>query len=246
MNKMIAKRIGFIEAMTYELDELVKRFTKEQTKVEEIYGKKFYIVQYSNLELIITLSGVGKVNSALTTTVMIMKYDPDIIINVGVAGGFKEGQKLLDLFIAEEFIYTDVDATNFGFLPGQVPYDQPRYNNVSKELIQMIKELESESKIPTKVHYGLLGSSDSFIRTDEQVQKIKELFSDVACVEMEGTSIAQICTKFNKPVLSIRSFSDIAIEKKDNTVDFENLLEVATKTSTDLCMALLDKISSQQ
>lgn len=237
------KRIGFLEAMKEELDSLLKQFPSSQIKVEKRDFIDFYLINFKNLELIVCLCGVGKVNSGITTALMITHYNPDAIINVGVAGGFRNDQHIFDLFIAESFVYTDVDIMNMGLKPGQILFD-PQQFPASHELVNVVKQLEHDKKIDTNVHYGLLGSSDSFIRTKEQVTKIQKLYNnEVGCVEMEGASIAHACYKFGKPVLSIRSLSDIAVSEEDNTNDFTTFLEKATFVSTKLCMSILSILS---
>lgn len=258
--KLAVHTIAFIAAMKEELAALVDEFSpKSETDIIHASEGKvdITIIQYKGIKIIAALSGVGKVNSAYTTTVLLVKYHPDIVINVGVAGGFDKAQKILDFAIAESFIYTDVDITNLNFKPGQI-MGEPLYFPASEKLNCLIKSLEDDMRTTfskefqeikekrINFHYGILGSSDQFIYRDDQVKNIQKNFPNVICVEMEGASIAHVCYKFDTPIVAIRSLSDIAVSKEDNTVDFSNSLEVASKSAAMLSILLVEKISKEQ
>lgn len=249
--KLKVSSIAFIAAMEEELTSLLESLSKMgqiDTSKEKVGQVAINVIKYKNLTIFAALSGVGKVNSAFTTTVILLTYHPSIVINVGVAGGFDKAQHILDFAIANSFVYTDVDITNLGFEPGQL-LNEPCYFPANEELISVIKSLESEAKskfnLPNLAfHYGLLGSSDQFIWRDDQVKRIRKDFSDVICVEMEGASIAHVCLKFNAPLLSIRSLSDIAVADKDNTSDFSGALEKASKLAALLSVLLIEKYAN--
>ena len=256
--KVTIQTIAFIAAMKEELAALVNEFSpKSETDIVHVTEGKvdITIIQYQGIKIIAALSGVGKVNSAYSTTVLLVKYHPDIVINVGVAGGFNKNQKIFDFAIANSFVYTDVDITNLNFPYGQI-MGEPLYFPASEKLNNVIKSLENDMKVTfTKefpnqksninFHYGILGSSDQFICRDDQVKNIQKNFPDVICVEMEGASIAHVSYKFDTPIVAIRSLSDIAVSEKDNTDDFSNSLEVASKSAALLSIFVVEKISKQ-
>ena len=64
-------------------------------------------------EVIVVRSGIGKVASAVTTTLLIHQYGVNMVINTGSAGGIGEGLKVGDLVIADKLAYFDVDVTGF-------------------------------------------------------------------------------------------------------------------------------------
>lgn len=197
---------------------------------------------YKEIKIIAALSGVGKVNAAMTTVLMISSFSPDAIVNVGCAGGFRNNQKVLDIVIADSFVYTDVDITNLGFAPGQL-LNEERFFPADPELINILKNtLSSDILSKHAVHYGPVGSADSFIRTKQQITKIQQDFETVLCVEMEGCAIAHVCKHCNTPLLSIRTLSDIAVSDEDNTSDFQSFLEEASKLAANICINLLDSI----
>lgn len=259
-SKVAIRSIAFIAAMKEELAALLDKFApKSEADIIHVTEGKVDITvfQFKGIKIIAALSGIGKVNSAYSTTVLLVKYHPDIVINVGVAGGFNKSQKIFDFAIAKSFVYTDVDIVNLNLKPGQI-MGEPLYFPASEKLNNLIKSLEDNmsnvfaKEFPTiqdkKIcfHYGILGSSDQFIYRDDQVKNIQKNFSDVICVEMEGASIAHVCYKFEIPIVAIRSLSDIAVSEKDNTGDFSNSLEIASKSAALLSILLVEEIAKQQ
>ena len=87
------KRVGIIFAMEEELNEL-KKYLKIE-KEYKIFELTFYEGIINNVECILVESGVGKVNAARTTQILIDNIKVDYIFNIGVAGGVDESLKLL-------------------------------------------------------------------------------------------------------------------------------------------------------
>ena len=66
------------------------------------------------------LTGVGKVNAALTAATVIAMHKPKLVINFGTAGGITVGKGLHE---CTEFVQRDMLCTDLGFAPGQTPYE---------------------------------------------------------------------------------------------------------------------------
>ena len=237
----IMKKIAFIAAMKEELTELLNILPVESSKTVIEQKIEITIIDMKNVQIIAALSGVGKVNAALTVSYILLKYHPDLVINVGVAGGFQIDQKIFDFVIAEKFMYTDVDCCSFGFELGQM-YNEPLYFPADQQFVNKIKTFENNFDV--KFHYGIIGSSDQFISKKEQVERIQKNFKDIVCVEMEGAAIAHVCYKFEVPIVAIRTLSDIAVAEHDNSVDFNQFLSKASKMAAQLCSTLINDISS--
>lgn len=115
----------------------------------------------------ITQSGIGKVNAAISTTLLINKFKPDIIINTGSAGALDESLNVGDVLISDDVKYHDADATAFGYEYGQVP-QMPVAFQSSKPLIDKVSQVVQQQQLTAKV--GLIVSGDSFIGSVEQRQ----------------------------------------------------------------------------
>ena len=91
--------IGIIGAMDVEVDGIKKNI--ENLKTEEFSGMKFFVGTLYGKEIVVVKSGEGKVNSAMAAQTMILKYNPEFIVNSGVAGGLHPDIKVMDIAIAE-------------------------------------------------------------------------------------------------------------------------------------------------
>ena len=75
---------------------------------------KFYRGKLNSKEVVLTQSGIGKVNVfAISTTLLIEKFNPKLIINTGSA--LDESLSVGDMLISNDVVYHDVDATAFGY-----------------------------------------------------------------------------------------------------------------------------------
>ena len=77
-------------------------------------------------KIILTQSGIGKVNAALRTQTLILNYTPDCIINTGVAGGIDMSTRMFDIVIGRETVYHDVWLGD-GNVIGQIEGLPPRF-----------------------------------------------------------------------------------------------------------------------
>lgn len=112
-------KIGIIGAME---EEILLLKSKMSNKKEWTEAKADFIEgQIGEVEVVLVRCGIGKVNAALTTTLLLAKHDIDLIVNTGSAGGIGAGLHVGDVVIASEMAYHDVDATVFGYSIGQVP-----------------------------------------------------------------------------------------------------------------------------
>lgn len=253
------KSIAFITPMNSELDGVLNALgpdDKSQIKNETVGGVEMHSFNYAGIAIVAALCGIGKVNSAYSTTVVLTTYNPDIIINVGVAGGFSKDQEILDFVFSVNFTYTDVDCHGENTALGQIS-GEPSHFPADEGLIQLIKDNQAEfiQKLYVKTNYpdykresvnffyGTIGSADQFIWNDDQTAHISTNFPEVICVEMEGASIAHVAYKFKKPILTIRSLSDIAVSDHDNSEDYQNSFVDASNIAGELAHLLIEKIA---
>ena len=234
--------IALIAAMKEELDALLVRFPEHEVRPQ--FNTQLYHARCGSQELVITQSGVGKVNAACTLTLLLSDFNPVCVINTGCAGGLQSDQHILDLVVPEQVAYTDVDVTPLGFAYGQILGSEPRFNADSK-LLAHLRCVLNTHPVPIPCHHGLLGSSDSFIYQQEQLERINRHFGDaVHCVDMEGGAIAHTCTRFRVPFLILRVISDLP-RKGENAPDFKTFLTQASALSADLCESLVRRLSTQ-
>ena len=113
------KKIGIIFAMQEELIELknILNITNEF----RIFELTFYKGNINNINYILVESGVGKVNAARATQILIDNFDVDYIFNIGVAGGVDSSLSVLDIVVGTKLVQHDFDITSFNHEKGYIP-----------------------------------------------------------------------------------------------------------------------------
>ena len=216
--------VGIICAMQEELDA-IKKYMKG-VLVEKKYDDKFYIGDIGNRRFALALCGVGKVNAARVTQIMIDTYKPDYIINCGVAGGISEITKIGDIVVGEKLVQYDFDLTAFGREKGEVSDKVGKFIYSDKELIQKAYNVMLGDETIKGV-VGTIASGDKFVTDTVFAKRVNEEF-DADCCEMEGAAIAQACFLDKVPFIVIRSISDNPND--NNKVDFDEFLQNASET----------------
>lgn len=213
--------IGIIFAMKEELDEFLKLVNNIEEK--KIFDLIFYECTLDNKKLVLVESGVGKVNAARTTQVLIDKMNVEYIFNIGVAGSVSSDVNVLDIVIGNKMVQHDFDITAFDHEKGYIP-NIGVYISSDDYLLNLAENIDSS----TNIHKGVIASGDIFVTKPEMSRKIFTKFNALA-VEMEGASIAQVCYLCNIPYLVIRSISDSPNSNDNNKLTYEEFLEKSSK-----------------
>ena len=213
------KKIGIIFALKEELDETKKIFDNET--VHNIYNLKIYECKKDKVICFLIESGMGKVNAARSTQILIDKMNVDYVVNVGVAGSISKKVNKCDIVIGNKLIQHDYDASMLGFEKGEIP-GIGKYINCDQNLVEIAKSVKME----TNVVNGIISSGDIFVSEEKMGSKINKKFKAL-CVEMEGAAVAQVCYLCNVPFLVIRAISDSPYEE-DNHITFEEFLKISS------------------
>lgn len=227
--------IAIIGAMEEEISMI--RDQMDNLRTETIAGCQFFSGRIHGKESVLLKSGIGKVNAAMSTTILMERYDPDFIINTGSAGGLNKQLEIGDIVVSTEVRHHDVDVTAFGYEYGQVPQLPPAFI-ADKKLIDIASECAKG--LDGRTVTGLIASGDSFMNDPVRVQAIAEKFPELEAVEMEAAAIAQVCHQYGKPFVIIRSLSDIA--GKQSEISFEQYLPKAAANSAKLVMDMVERL----
>ncbi|MEL0612210.1 5'-methylthioadenosine/S-adenosylhomocysteine nucleosidase [Marinomonas arenicola] len=229
----MSKVIGLIGAMDEEV-AVIKSWMHDVRK-ESIAGCDFFIGQFEGKDVVLLQSGIGKVNAALSTTLLLSKFSPEYVINIGSAGGFAEELNVGDVVISDHVVHHDVDVTAFGYPMGQVPSMPPTYEADAALMKQAQTAVQDVNRVKAKV--GLIGTGDSFMNDPVRVETVRALFPEMVAAEMEAAAVAQVCFKFGTPFVVVRSLSDIA--GKESPQSFEEYLKVAAENSSLMIQQML-------
>ncbi|NYT73486.1 5'-methylthioadenosine/S-adenosylhomocysteine nucleosidase [Halomonas sp. QX-2] len=233
------KRIGIIGAMAQEVSTLVSQLDNPQRY--EHAGFVFHTGTRYGLEVIVLQSGIGKVNAAVGTAILLERHQPDAIINTGSAGGFAADLAIGDVIISDEVRHHDVDAVVFGYEIGQVP-GMPAAYLADKSLREVARNAIA-SLGEVQVREGLIATGDAFMADPVRVDATRAQFPSMLAVEMEGAAIAQTCHLYQCPFVVIRALSDIP-GSGDNHLSFDEFLEVAADHSSRMVDQMLKQLGN--
>ena len=198
-------RYGIIGA----LDEEIALVKEQMTEVKEhkLYGRSFYTGRIGKKEIVLVCCGVGKVNAAVCTQTMILKYSPELIINSGVAGGLEPTLRVCDIVVARDVVQHDMDTSPLGdpvgFISGIDIINIPCNEDKTEQLCRAVEENG------IRCLCGTIASGDVFVADPKKKSEIVSRFGAYAC-EMEGGAIGHVCYRNGVPFCVIRSISDNA------------------------------------
>lgn len=215
------KYIAIIAAMDEEIESIEKLML--DISVKEIYDLQFIEGKINKKEVVLVKCGVGKVNAARTTQILIHNFDVEYVINVGTAGSLNEKIEIGDLVIGEKLLQHDFNITAFGHEKGYIT-NIGKYLYSDKSLIEKAKLTIEKMNEKFKQHIGIIATGDIFVQGIDIKNKIKEEFN-ADCVEMEGAAIAQVCALDKVPFIVIRAISDKP--NGNNNIDFKTYLQTA-------------------
>ena len=229
--------IGIIGAMEEEVAKLKTEMTdvKQTSKA----GMDFLKGKLYDKDVVVVRSGIGKVNAAVCTQILIDDYKIDTVINTGVAGGLYSELNVGDIVISSDTIYHDFDVTGFGYEEGIIPRMKTSAFTADGNLASKAKEICERVNPDIKCFIGRVVSGDQFINKKDKKEWLVEKFNGY-CTEMEGCGIAHAAYLNNIPFVIIRAISDKADgSAKVDYSEFEmKAIEHTVKLMTELIKEL--------
>lgn len=233
---MTAQVIGLIGAMDEEVELLLAQLENKETKVKA--GVTYAAGTIHGKQVVVCKSGVGKVNAAVTTQVLIDTFGVSKVLFTGVAGALHPELNIGDIVISSSCMQHDMDVTPLGFARGVIPYQEVSDFPADQHLVELAEEACKEQAAGHFIT-GKVLSGDQFIASRETVQTLYEDLGG-ACAEMEGSAVAQVCYMNSVPYVVIRSMSD----KADGSahVNFPEFTVKASKLSHEIVSYMLGKL----
>lgn len=239
-------KIGIFGAEEQEVALLKKHFTGSCIKIA---GLDFFDGIIMEKPVVLVCGGIGKVNAALCSQILISEFKVDALINTGSAGALSEDLNVFDIVLSNDAVQHDVDACCFGYAPGQVPKTESAFWQSDKKLKKIAldafkilqAETEDEHIRKIKLIEGRIASGDVFVSDSKIREKIIKEFNP-ACVEMEGAAVAQVCSINKIPFLILRSMSDTAGKDKIAKISYDVFSAQASKNSSLLVLEMLKRL----
>ena len=262
-------RIGILGASKEEVEHILEDL---QESSRETIGKRGYFsgILYGH-EVVVNITGWGKVASASAVTTLINRFDVDSVIFCGVCGGAAGELNIGDIIVGSKFVQHDLDAQPV-FAKYQVPplgvscfhlgldfVRKPTYfeadpvlhkaafqaalSFVSNHINEDIPSelLEKFNISKPGIYQGLIATGDQFIRSSEKMNELQSELPDLNGVEMEGAAVAQVCKHHGVPFACIRIVSD----KADHSaiIDFEAFIHrIASYFTRGIVREMLNRL----
>jgi adenosylhomocysteine nucleosidase len=221
---------GIITAVDAERDAVLEKMGDPQAN--PIYGIEFYEGIIQNTRCIMAMAGIGKVNAARCAQLMIDKFNPTRIVNIGSAGALHPEVRIGDVIISTACIQHDIDLTAFGLPKGFIS-ETEGFIKADPELMAFCEQA-MERTIDERFHVltGPIATGDQF---NDSVARKEQLYQEFGayCIEMEGAAVAQVCALCQVPFVIIRSISD---QPNDDTF---NLYETYKQQASGRCADFL-------
>ena len=202
---------------------------------------KFYRGMLKKTPVVVVRSGIGKVNAAVCTQILVDRYQVDAVINTGIAGSLRAEINIGDIVLSTDLVQHDMDATGFGYPVGQIPQMDIFAFPADEGLRNLAKECCEQVNPDIQAYTGRVVSGDQFISDKAKKQWLVEHFQG-SCTEMEGAAIAQTAWLNQVPVLIIRAISDKADDSAN--MDYQTFEAQAILHSVNIMLAMAERMAA--
>lgn len=201
------KKTGIIGAMEIEVEQLKKDM--EISRTVKKAKMEFFEGMLKGKPVVVVRSGIGKVNAAVCTQILVDEFQVDTVINTGIAGSLNADINIGDIVISKDVLHHDMDAVNFGYPLGQIPQMDVFSFEADQELADLAEQVCRRVNPEVSVFRGRIVSGDQFIAEKSVKERLITNFGGY-CTEMEGAAIAQTAYLNQIPFVILRAISDKA------------------------------------
>ncbi len=230
-------KTGVIVSLPEEIKSILEYIMIEE--IHTINDIKFYYGKYKGKSVVVTQSGIGKVNAAMVTQQLISIFKVTHVISISMATSLDDMLEPGSVVLVEDSIQFDVNAVEYGFEYGEIPHLDTYIFNCDPTMMRYAIETVQSENINYKVVTGRLLTGDQFVSDVYTKSNLKRIHN-AQCVDMVGAAITQVCFKNNIPVVAIRSIADSA--DSISYINFSDFITLAIENATVLARGILEKI----
>lgn len=249
-----AQTTGILGAFDAEVEYLLSIASNKSEK--QIQNIRFTEADLNGKHVVIAQTGIGKVNAAITTTLMIEHFAPREIIFTGIAGGTNPALSPGDIVIANRVAYHDYgnlypDSLQVRPTKNAITAkENPLYYTCDPKLVDTAVKASSQARLARvkssagverypMVITGTIVTGDVFVSSAKAVKELRRRFNAEA-TEMEGAAVAQVCLQQSQPFIVVRSLSDNAGSgSKESMNEVRKFYKLAAENSANLVLAIV-------
>jgi adenosylhomocysteine nucleosidase len=228
--------VGVISAIP---EEYTKLEWDSEPRTEIIVNKIFKFGKMNGIDVIAAECGIGKVNAALTTGLLLGHFGCDSIAFSGVAGGLNPELQQGDIIIADELIQHDYGAIVNGQLISSIPGSFPALDDTDEGVAYVMPgRLKNAlvNVIGLEPKFGRILTGDTYLACESTRKMFRGQFGADA-IEMEGAAIAQVCCAWHVPFVIVRVLSDLS--GAESHLQFEEFIDDASTKAAQTVSKIL-------
>lgn len=226
--------IGIIGAMGVEVQALADLL--ENKEIKTISGVDYMSGKIYDKDVVLAVCGIGKVFAAICAQTMILTYNPDVIINSGVAGTLTDKLSIGDIAISDSVVQHDMDTSPLGDPVGLLSGINIVKIPADKKTCEQIESCVKNTDINYEI--GTIASGDQFLADKNTKERIVKNFDAIAG-EMEGAAVGHVCYVNKKPFCVLRAISDCA--DGSGAENYMEFLDTAAKNAVDVLIEFIKK-----
>ncbi len=213
--------IGIICALKIEVEGL--KAIMEEPEVTKKAGLEFFSGKIFGKDVALLECGVGKVNAAVGTQIMIDLFQPDVVINSGIAGSLSKNITVGDIVVSSDCVEHDINCTELNEPRGQIWFTDEKRIDIPADKEVVDKLTQCCQNLGAHVRVGRIATGDIFVVYRAKREFIAFEF-DAVCCEMEGAAVGHVCYMNKVPFAILRSISDdLKFNKVENYEEFKQL-----------------------
>ncbi len=212
------KFLAFLSSMPFESNTI--RAAMKKVSVSSVAGKKVYQGTLSGVDVILTNTGIGKINAAHSATCIIDRFPVDGVINIGVAGAYSgSGLGNGDIAVASKEILGDdgvIEKNGWSSMEKiaipLVQHGKKKYYNefpINSRLCKKMIKTISNNSFQLQVAQGPFVTVSSASGSPSRARELESRFQGI-CENMEGAAIAHVCALYKTPFFEMRGISNAA------------------------------------
>ena len=241
--------IAVIGAFETEVQLLKNRMINKKEEVVE--GIHFYTGVLNGQQVVVSRLGIGKVNAAISTTLLLEHFRPKAILFSGIAGAMNPQLHPGDIVVGKQIAYHDygrISPKGFQLWATRNPYHfnaNPIFFKCDSAMIAIAEKASKQVSLQQidqyipQIFFGTIITGDVFMADHVKNKQLRQEMNADA-IEMEGAAVAQVCYQQKVAFLIIRSLSDDANDTA--TLDFVKYGKMAAENSAQFVMEILKLI----
>ena len=206
--------------------------------------------------VVVGRSGIGKVNAASATALLLERFHPLALIFSGTAGALDPTLGPGDVVIATRVAQHDIGrVTTDGFIrrptrDSVTGEPNPLFFETPAALLAAARAAVADVKLPLaplssgsrqpRVREGVVVTGDLFVADPIRKNELREFGG--SAVEMEGAAMVQVCHQFSTPCLVVRSITDAA--DGSAVLSYQTYLKPASENAAAVTAATIARFAA--